>query len=159
MRSQGISRYGIDPVWSEFLGFSTKSFKNDLLITSKFGQYHVCWWPGSWYQQPWYWLHEMELNSLWPSDAIWWQRSGSTLNQVMACCLSAPSHYLNQYWLIIKAVLWHSLVSNFARSAHEFNQQPVFGDSTFKITTTSPRSQWAQGESQKPVTYECWGTI
>ena len=40
------------------------------------------------------------LNSLWPSDAIWQQRSGSTLAQVMACCLTAPSHYLNQCWLI-----------------------------------------------------------
>ena len=35
------------------------------------------------------------LNSLWPSDAIWRQGSMSTLVQVMACCLMAPSHYLN----------------------------------------------------------------
>ena len=41
------------------------------------------------------------INSLWPSDAIWWQGSGSTLVQVMAWCLTAPSHYLNQCWLII----------------------------------------------------------
>ena len=27
-----------------------------------------------------------------PSNAIWRQRSGSTLAQVMACCLTAPSH-------------------------------------------------------------------
>ena len=33
---------------------------------------------------------------------IWWQRSGSTLASVMACCLMAPIHYLNQCWLIIK---------------------------------------------------------
>ena len=30
---------------------------------------------------------------------MWWQRSGSTLAQVMVCCLMAPSHYLNQCWL------------------------------------------------------------
>ena len=30
-------------------------------------------------------------------DAIWQQRSGSTLAQVMACCLTR--HYLNQWWL------------------------------------------------------------
>ena len=36
------------------------------------------------------------INSLWPNDAIWRHRSGSTLAQVMACCLAAPSHYLNQ---------------------------------------------------------------
>ena len=41
------------------------------------------------------------FNSLWPSDAIWQQGSRSTLVQVMACCLTAPSHYLNQCWLII----------------------------------------------------------
>ena len=46
------------------------------------------------------------LNSLGPSDAIWLRRSGSTLAQVMACCLMAPSHYLNQCWLISK-VWWH----------------------------------------------------
>ena len=42
------------------------------------------------------------LNSMCPSDAIWRHRSGSTLAQVMACCLTAPSHYLNQCWLIFR---------------------------------------------------------
>ena len=44
------------------------------------------------------------LNSLWSSDTVWRQRSGSTLVRVMACCLMAPSHYLNQCWLIISEV-------------------------------------------------------
>ena len=48
------------------------------------------------------------VNSLGPSDAIWRCKSWSTLVQVMACCLMAPSHYLNQCWLIISKVLWHS---------------------------------------------------
>ena len=48
------------------------------------------------------------FNSLWPNDAILRHRSGSTLAQVMACCLTAPSHYLNQCWLIISKVLYHS---------------------------------------------------
>ena len=30
-----------------------------------------------------------------------------TLFYVMACCLTAPSHYLNQCWVIITEVLWH----------------------------------------------------
>ena len=46
--------------------------------------------------------------TLWPSDATWRQRSGSTLAQVIACCLTAPSHYLNQCWLIFSEVQWHS---------------------------------------------------
>ena len=44
------------------------------------------------------------LYSLWPSDVIWRQGSSSTLAQVMACCLTAPSHYLNQCWLRISEV-------------------------------------------------------
>ena len=38
-------------------------------------------------------------------------RSRPTLAQIMDCCLMAPSHYLNQCWLIIKGVLWHSPAS------------------------------------------------
>ena len=59
------------------------------------------------------------VNSLWPGDAIWWQWSGSTLVKVMACYLIAPSHDLNQCWLIIKSVLWHSPESSLTRNAHE----------------------------------------
>ena len=55
------------------------------------------------------------INSLWPSDAIWQQWSESTLAQVMACCLMAPSHYLNQCWLIISKVQRHSSEGNFIR--------------------------------------------
>ena len=81
------------------------------------------------------------LNSLGPSDATWWHRTESTLDQVMTCCLMAPihylilgwlrtestldqvmtcclmapSHYLNQCWLIISKVLWHSSEGNFIR--------------------------------------------
>ena len=47
-----------------------------------------------------------------PSDAIWRHKSGSTLAQVMACCLTAPSHCLNQCWLIIsKAFIWEQFYS------------------------------------------------
>ena len=55
------------------------------------------------------------VNSLRPSDSIWRYRSESTLVKVMACYLTAPSHYLNQYWLIISKVWWHSSESNFIR--------------------------------------------
>ena len=39
------------------------------------------------------------VNSSWHSDAIW-QINGSTLAQLMVCCLTAPSYYMNQCWLI-----------------------------------------------------------
>ena len=62
--------------------------------------------------------NSVSFNSLWPSDAKWWHRSGWTLVQVMACCLMAPSNYLNQCWLIIKGILWHSSESNLTRTVN-----------------------------------------
>ena len=47
-------------------------------------------------------LMQRHFNSLWPSDTIWRHRTGSALAQVMACCLTAPSQYLHQWWLIIR---------------------------------------------------------
>ena len=44
------------------------------------------------------------FNLLWPSDTIWRHRSGSTLAQLMACYLTAPSHYLKQCWLTMEGV-------------------------------------------------------
>ena len=46
----------------------------------------------------------LNINSLMPSEAIWRYRSGSTLAQVTACCLTAPSHYLNLYWFHVSEV-------------------------------------------------------
>ena len=40
--------------------------------------------------------------------SIWWHRTGSTLAQMMACCLMVPNHYLNKCLLIIIKVRWHS---------------------------------------------------
>ena len=48
-----------------------------------------------------------EHNSLWPCDAVWWQRSW----------LMASSHYLNDCWFLISEVLWHSPESKFTVSA------------------------------------------
>ena len=60
------------------------------------------------------WYGAERVNSLCSSDAIWQQGSRSTLVQVMACCLTAPSHYLNQCWLIITKAQWCSSEGNFA---------------------------------------------
>ena len=60
----------------------------------------------------------------------------------MACSLIAPSHYLNQCWLSIRGVLWHSPESSFTRSAHELNLQCTPRNYTFIIIITSPRDQW-----------------
>ena len=44
---------------------------------------------------------------------------GPALTKVMACCLTAPSHYLNQSKLIT-GVLWNSTESNLTAITHEF---------------------------------------
>ena len=46
--------------------------------------------------------------SLWHSYAIWRHKSGSTLLQVMAWCLTAPSHSPNLCWLINITTQRHS---------------------------------------------------
>ena len=61
------------------------------------------------------------VNSLWPSDAMWQQRTGSTLAQVMACCLTAPSHYLNQCSFTIFKVNWYSFEYNFTGDTPAIN--------------------------------------
>ena len=73
------------------------------------------------------WTMPGHINSLWLSDAICQHWPGSPLAQVMACCLTAPSHYLNQCWLIIKCVLWPSPENNFTRCADEFNPLTCVG--------------------------------
>ena len=53
-------------------------------------------------------IERFVINSLWLSDGMLQHRYWSTLAQVMACCLMAPSHYLNQCWLIMKGIWWCS---------------------------------------------------
>ena len=95
--------------------------------------------------KPWtwtLWLYYQCINSLWPSDAIWRHRSGSTLAQVMACCLTAPSHYLNQCWLNISVALWHSAENIFTINVEDIYPWCQFENYLFKTSTTSSRVQW-----------------
>ena len=68
----------------------------------------------------------------------------STLVQVMACCLTAPSHYLNQCWLIISTVLWHSSEDIIITIFEDTNQQSKIENYIFKITSRSPTGQWVK---------------
>ena len=75
--------------WQDFLHFNIRCIRQcSLIISFNFIELFPCNFVAL--------RLEWNLNSLWPSDAIWRQRSGSTLAQVMACCLTAASHYLNQ---------------------------------------------------------------
>ena len=81
------------------------------------------------------------VNTLWPSGAVWWHTSDSTVSQVMAWCLLAPSHYLNQSWLVISESQWH-------QSEHISQEIPqalitlISFKIHCKISFKSPRGQW-----------------
>ena len=96
---------------SKFLSYMRKEFNYQYYVSLE-----------EWYKL---WVHfyvsyekfsTKRVNSLLPSDTIWRYRSMSTLAQVMACCLTAPSHYLSQCWLMISEVLWYSPDSNFTEN-------------------------------------------
>ena len=57
---------------------------------------------------------------------MWRHKSGSTLAQVLAGCLMAPSHHKNKCWLPIRVVLWHSPEGNFKLPFCTLNLQITF---------------------------------
>ena len=64
------------------------------------------------------------------SYAMSHHRTRSTVTQVMTCCLTAPSHYLDQYWLIIKEVFvgftwrqFHGKCTRYIYPSYEFKNQ------------------------------------
>ena len=59
------------------------------------------------------------VDSLWPSYTVQWNRKGSTPVHVLVCCMTAPSHYLIQCWLITNGFLLHSPTTNFTGRAPE----------------------------------------
>ena len=67
--------------------------------------------------------YKLDRNVLIVSAVIVPHRTWSTLALLMAWCLTAPSHYLNQCWLIIKGVIGHS-----PKSEHFDN----FGNSMYR---------------------------
>ena len=84
-------------------------------------------------------VNSMAISSLWLSDAIWWHRSWSILVQVMACCLTAPSLYVNQCWKWgLVAFTWRQFCWKCLRYLSLIWVLKLI----FKITAASPRGQW-----------------
>ena len=77
-------------------------------------------------------------------DVIRRHGSGSALAQIMTCCLTATSHQLNQFLLIISGVLWHSSEDNFTASIRITTLYNRSKNNTFRITATPPRDQWVK---------------
>ena len=80
-------------------------------------------------------LFLLSFNSFWPSDAIWQYRSGSTLAQVIACCLTTPSYYVD----LSSKVLCGSW-DNFTK-AYELNPWHLLEDHTLKSRPHLPGSK------------------
>ena len=85
-------------------------------------------------------LRENEVNSLWHNDIIWRHRSGSTLAQVMACCLTVLSHYLHHCWLIISKVHLYPVKGNFTRNTPAINHNNLPKTTYLKFYSVLPRS-------------------
>ena len=79
----------------------------------------------------------LKLNHVSKRGHIWQHSTGSTLTQVIACCLKAPSHYPDQCWLISK-VPWHSSGVIVIRY-EDTNQVHKIEYYIFKITSRSPK--------------------
>ena len=62
-----------------------------------------------------------QMQLLTPIDAIWRHGTWTTLVQIMICCLTAPSHYLNQCWLIPSQAQWHFYEGCFTTDASAIN--------------------------------------
>ena len=80
----------------------------------------------------------MQVNSLWPCDAICRHRLGSTLIQVIASCPVTQSHFLNRidrYW-----ILWHSHETIFPRNTHDINLYDECENCTFQFPASFPRA-------------------
>ena len=67
------------------------------------------------------------IYSLWPSDAKWCRGTLSTLVQVMACCLTTQSLYMNQCWLIISEALCPSPEGHFTGNMQDICQWYLLG--------------------------------
>ena len=66
----------------------------------------------------------------------------STSGQVMACCLTTPSHSLKQCWLLNREVLLHSPESNFAWNVEATYLFYEFLNYTFKLLLLLPGRYW-----------------
>ena len=75
---------------------------------------------------------------------LWWHRSGSTLAYVMVCCLTTPRHFLNQCWLIITKVKWHSSDISFTRDATAINHWNQFENYFYESSFKSPTGHWVK---------------
>ena len=84
---------------------------------------------------------ELFITTVYINRPIWRHGTPSRVVQVIDCFLTAPNHYLNQYWLIITGVSWTSPEGNFIRNAQDTYHCNEFVTHQFNFTVASPRDQ------------------
>ena len=95
------------------------------------------------------------FSSLWPSDVIWQQRSGSTLFQEMACMM-APTYYHNQYWLITSEVFFGLIWGQFhQRHLHHQLLKQALKFYFTEISFNSSRGQWVKSLELQGFNFPC----
>ena len=88
------------------------------------------------------------FNSMWPSTAIWRHRPQLTLAQLMACCLAAPSHYLNQCWLIISDIRLRAISQEIPEPSIAKISLKITSKKS-KISLKSPWGQWVKVDTSQ----------
>ena len=88
----------------------------------------------------------IKVNPSCPTDTIWRRKSGPTLAQEMACCLTGSRQYLNQCRLITSAVLFYSRDNdNFTGNAQDICPWYAFQNYYFKSYSKSGQNgTWGQ---------------
>ena len=85
---------------------------------------------------------EFVFNSCGLVTPLWRQRSGSTLAPITACYLTAPSQWLNQWWVIANGIC----VIHMKAASHESNSWyqlvSLAPKLHLKLTAASFRGQW-----------------
>ena len=100
-----------------------------------------------------WWPQLMCINSSPPSPAYMRQETGSALVQVMACRLTAPSHYLNQYWLIVNWTPRNKFQWYFNRHSIIFIEENAFENVVCYFPAKLSRGRWVNQSAHENISY------
>ena len=68
--------------------------------------------------------------------------------------LTAQSHYLNQFWLIIRKVRWYSSEDNFTSDISAISHWNKLENYLYKIPLKSPRGQWVKSSGAETTIFQ-----
>ena len=124
IKQKWFAVYGLLSIWYRIICSKAGRFKTIIVAKLKI--------PTNWFCLPlnstsskiyfkrllWFTTIPELFDPMWPNDAVLWHIFWPILHQVIPCCLTAPSHYLN-FWLFNHEVQWQSHEDNFTKSLHE----------------------------------------